>query len=406
MDTDLLRFSEIKTRLIDYGRQKKYADLENKVINSVFAQEDENGSACRLTSDDLKPEEYYNFLDWFILELKLEDDRTIMDHFIEENRGELSDGDIGMLEGCRNVFESIFRVEHIMEDGFYAKNLFNLRDYVLKPTVDIEELASLEPGSILWSRVVPFKDFHVFSGAIVQLKFEDVNATINYLLDVISEKPQLYFQDNPAGLEAAVKLQEYERELFIKHFGDDVHVTEGSNLCRDYEEFFMKTNSDVKRFRDGMREGLLKKKRTGERQGESEHGIGGLLEEYSKYKSVAIVYDKVEGLNFLPDFNEFEDAFSAENEADIDSSSSPIIIKYLEDDRISPMAFRRMFAKYPDNARLVLSNILNFKPTEVKTEEELDKYLFAFKSYFYKTRPMPSILPVDFEDFISEIVSA
>jgi len=405
MDMDLLRFSEMKTQLIDYGKQAKYAELENKVINSVFAQDDESGATCKIKSEDLKPEEYYNFLDWFILELKFDDDRTILDHYIDENRAKLSENDLKMLDGCRNVFESIFRVENIMEDGFYAKNLFNLKNYVLKPTIPIEELSMLERGAILWSRVIPVKDFHVFSGALVQLKFDDINGTINYLIEVISEKPQLFFQDNPAGLETAFRLQDRERELFIEYFGDDIHVTEGANLRRDYEDFFKKTNPVIKKVREELREALLKKKRNSERQGDTEHGIDNLLDEFSSCASVAIIYDRTEGLTFLPEFSEFEDAFSSENETDIESSRKPIIVKYLEDEKISPMPFKRMYSKYPDNARLILSSVLNFIPTEVRDENDLDKYLFPFKSYFYKTRPMPSILPVDFEDFISEIVS-
>jgi len=54
---------------------------------------------------------------------------------------------------------------------------------------------------------------------------------------------------------------------------------------------------------------------------------------------------------------------------------------------------------------LIISSALNFSPKDFVYDRDMEKYLFNFKSYYYKTKPIPSILPVDIQDFVKEIIA-
>jgi len=411
MNIELYRLAELKSKLIEYARNKKYKAIHDKVLSTVFAGEKYQLEAPAVDPASLQPEEYYNFLDWFAIELRHEDDKTILDHFIEEHKGVLSAGDIDMMDKWRNVFESVFKIKNTLEDGFYAINLLNLKAYILKPTVPIEELAGVEKDIYITARVVPFRDYHVISGAMLQLNFESPNDAISYITDIIIEQPGLYFQDNSEGLEAAFKIQASERELFIDHFGDDIFVAEGSNIKKYFDEFHQKSLPMVKKMRDEFKRNtrLEARHKPAEAMEDIGHGFEAILDEYSGVETVGVIYDQVEGLNFFPDFKEFESVFSGDTcgkEEDISGENQNAIIKsYIENEKISPLPFMRMFERYADNAMLIFSGIFDFNPKGFDYKTDFEKYLFPFKSYFYRTKPVPSLLPVELEDFVSEVIS-
>ncbi|MEZ7891592.1 MAG: hypothetical protein QMC67_07580 [Candidatus Wallbacteria bacterium] len=418
MDIELLRNAELKAEFIEYAKSPKYEALHGKVLNTIFSAGSDvpdDGQITEIKPENLQPEEYYNFLDWFALELKLEDNQTILDKFINENTGKFTAADLKIIECWRNVFESLFKIESIAEDGFYAINILNLKRYFLKPTVSMEDFTNVEKGTLLWARIFPFKQFHVFSGAIVQLMFEDINDTINYVVEMVLERPQVYFQDNPEGIDAAFKLQNLERELFMEHFGDDMLILDGAELKSNYNDFYIKAAGDVAKLRLDLRKELLKNLKSSQKLLQSEsskpleentHEFNSILEQYTKFDSVGIIYDQKEGINFYPDFRKFEALFSLDNEETLegDAKENDIIIEYLKNENISALPFKKMFEKYPDNFAFKMSSFFDVSPEKIKTSEDFDKHMTPFKSFFYKTIPMPSILPVELNDFIAEIV--
>lgn len=421
MNFDLIRASELKSRLIEFAYSQRFKEIHDKVLNTVFAdmKNYETGQIETVKVDQLSPEEYFNFLDWFALELKHTDGRSILDYFIEENKGVLSEEDALALDCWRNVFESTFKVKSILEDGFHAVNLFNLKEYIIKPTVSIEELKTIDKNSFINARIVPYKNYHIFSGAILQLGFETINDTIDYIVEIMSEQPALYFQDNNEGVAAGFLLQKKECEIFKRHFGDEIFVCEGYNLKKHYEEFYTKAYPVIKEMRTLLRPPKSSSDGHNEENNiEVPHGFDEIFNKYRDFETVAMIYDDIEGINFYPDFDKFQRLFSGDYIEQVDfipaEKGAPkdcgeikpgILFDYLKDESISPLVFKKMYERYPGNALLILSNALNFNPKDFNYDADIEKYLFTYKSYYYKTKPIPSILPVDIHDFIKEIIA-
>lgn len=421
MNFELIRASELKSQLIEFAYSQRFKELHDKVLNTVFAdmKNYESGKIETVKVDQLTPEEYFNFLDWFALELKHTDGRSILDYFMDEYRDRLSAEDLAAVDRWRNVFESTFKIKSVLEDGFHALNLFNLKEYIIKPTVSIEELKTIEKNSFINARVVPYKNYHIFSGAILQLGFESLNDTIDYIVEIMSEQPALYFQDNEAGVEAGFRLQKKECEIFREHFGDDIFVCEGYNLKKNYEQFYRKAYPAIKEMRKLMRADADGPPRQDDSdEVDVPHGFDEIFKKYRDFETVAMIYDDIEGINFYPDFEKFQRLFSGDYTEEVDFMPSEdlerpessrqkkgILFDYLRDESISPLVFRKMYERYPGNALLILSAALDFSPKDFVYERDIEKYLFNYKSFYYKTKPIPSILPVDIQDFVKEIIA-
>ncbi len=422
MNFELIRASELKSQLIEFAYSERFKEVHDKVLNTVFAdmKNYETGHIETIKVDQLSAEEYFNFLDWFALELKHSDGRSILDYFIEENRTILSDEDKNALDRWRDVFESTFKVKNVLEDGFHVINLFNLKNYIIKPTVSIEELKAIDKNSFINARIVPYKNYHIFSGAILQLGFESINDTIDYIVEIMSQQPALYFQDNEEGVATGFILQKKECEIFKKHFGNDIFICEGYNLKKNYEEFYIKAYPVIKEMRSSLR--------TSTESGDAEiteenievpHGFDEIFNKYRDYETVAMIYDDIEGINFYPDFEKFQKLFSGDYTAAVDfiqndntaaineqnEIDKTILFDYLKDESISPLVFKKMYDLYPGNTLLMLSSALNFNPKDFNYDKDIEKYLYNYKSYYYKTKPVPSILPVDIQDFVKEIIA-
>jgi small GTP-binding protein len=220
-------------------------------------------------------------------------------------------------------------------------------------------------------------------------------------------------------VEAGFRLQKKECEIFRQYFGDDIFVCEGYNLKKNYEQFYKKAYPAIKEMR------LLLKQSPGapaaaEEDGDIEvpHGFDEIFKKYRDFETVAMIYDDVEGINFYPDFEKFQKLFSGDYTEDVDFMPSEngapesvaelknkIFFDYLNDESISPLVFKKMYERYPGNTLLILSAALNFSPKDFVYDRDIEKYLYNFKSYYYRTKPIPSILPVDIQDFVKEIIA-
>ncbi|MEW5934859.1 MAG: hypothetical protein AB1816_14885, partial [Bacillota bacterium] len=69
-----------------------------------------------------------------------------------------------------------------------------------------------------------------------------------------------------------------------------------------------------------------------------------------------------------------------------------IVMRYLWSDSISPLPFRKVVQRYPDNARLVFGEI--FGRDSWDNKRDLASLMQKYKARFLKRRPQPWIIPV------------
>jgi hypothetical protein len=104
-----------------------------------------------------------------------------------------------------------------------------------------------------------------------------------------------------------------------------------------------------------------------------------------------VIYDEVDGLNFLADFGRVEEAF-AHPELAADRSYQQVVRSYLEDSSISPRLLRRLAERDPQAASRVFQRVL--KRPRFSWEQDGEALLRRYKAGYFERPVLPSVTPV------------
>ncbi|MDI6894577.1 MAG: hypothetical protein QME70_08220 [Bacillota bacterium] len=69
-----------------------------------------------------------------------------------------------------------------------------------------------------------------------------------------------------------------------------------------------------------------------------------------------------------------------------------MVMRYLWSNSISPLPFRKVVERYPENARLVFGEI--FGKDAWDNEKDLASLMRKYKGVFLKRKPLPGFIPV------------
>jgi cupin superfamily acireductone dioxygenase involved in methionine salvage len=113
----VLRSGDRKGELVEFSRRRRF----DRAFREAFA--------CRFGEVDTVDEErFINFLDFFVLQHRLPDGRTVVEHFVAEHP-ELPEEARAMLLGWRDVVEGIFRVQRRDRDALVTVNVVDELTY-------------------------------------------------------------------------------------------------------------------------------------------------------------------------------------------------------------------------------------------------------------------------------------
>jgi hypothetical protein len=104
-----------------------------------------------------------NFLDEFLLQYRLPDGRTVVDHFVDSHP-KLPEAERAMLLGWKDVVEGVFRVERREGDALVVLNLIDELTYRVYSNMGPGVFSRMPEGSFLVTRIVPVEDVWVLSG--------------------------------------------------------------------------------------------------------------------------------------------------------------------------------------------------------------------------------------------------
>src|SRR5262245_28506822 len=113
---------------------------------------------------EVDEEQFINFLDFFVLQQRLPDGRTVVEHFVAEHP-QLPEEERAMLLGWRDVVEGIFQVQRRDGDARIAVNLVDELTYRVRSNRGPAALASMRRGTFLIARLVPIGEEWLLSGA-------------------------------------------------------------------------------------------------------------------------------------------------------------------------------------------------------------------------------------------------
>lgn len=357
----------LKRRLVEYYRKQGYSGRA--------AREYRRGRAERGEVDEVE------CADWFIHHYRFRNGDTLIDRFMKANPG-LSEIERGLLELWKEAVVGIFEVRG---QGGGVMELFNLVDretYVVASTLGPEVLERFPLGSFVLARLEPAREVYFLSGRQWLIPPDERDAAEELARQVAVSSPRLALGRSRERWERASAVQRRLHEAFVEYFGSDVVVPPGE-VAEKLGAFFEWWNL---RQLEGMS--------AEERQWALAQGARpctSVPEGLLGCETVGIVMDAEEGLNFYAELGRFLEVF-ARPQSFSAGERRDIVMRYLWSDSISPLPFRKVVERYPDNARLVFGEI--FARGSWDNERDLGSLMRKYKARFLTRRPQPWIIPV------------
>ncbi len=368
------RSGALKQELVHFAQQPPFA---RRLRQQLRRRVDQRGP--------MNDSKLIDLLDRFILEHRLADGRTVVEHFVRKHP-ELPEEERAMLLGWRDVVEGIFQIQRPEGEALVVVNLIDDLTYRVRSNMGPAVFARMQPGSFLVARLVPVSDEWLLSGTMSTIPAADRDEVYSLAAEVATQHPSLVFR-NPERLARGWELQREERDHFIAFFGSDVVVLPGSELAermRAYAHFrtYEVRNAEGKSAADRAQElhGVVPR--------EPEFPIPADL---SAADTVGIIYDEVEGLSFFANFAVLEETF-ADPALAARRDHRQAVLGYLKAPSVSPLPFRRLAERDPDRASRVFERIL--KQPGFQWERDGESLLRRYKASHYERPVLPSVTPL------------
>lgn len=372
--SDLLRQAgDLKGQLVAFAQQTPRI---SKQLNKALARQ----------FDDVVLEDeadLINAIDRFVLQERLPDGKTALEHFCNRRRA-LSDADRRLLLGWRDVVEGVFEIDGRSSDGgLETRNVIDELPYRILSNRGPGVLAAARRKRYLLARVVPLGgDDWMLSGVCSLLSRAHRRQLLRVAADLAMRYPHLALR-NPDKLARAWELQHRERELFLEFFAADLVVIPGNQLQQRWDEFWHW------RLRQPPLRAPGARRRTA-RVAQPMVEID-LPEQLCDADTVGVVYDETEGLTFLAEFGRAQAAF-ADPQLVVDRECRRTVLGYLKDDSVSTLPLRRLATGEPENASLLFRRMLS-KPNFV-WERDGEALLRKYKPGCFTQAPLPRIVPL------------
>jgi hypothetical protein len=372
---DLLRRSgDLKRELVLFAQTGRFEAALRQAL-----KERAGASATGDTTADI------NFLDHFILQHRLPDGSTVTEQFVHAHP-ELSEADRALLLSWRDVVEGIFRVEGMLDDAIQLVNLVDELTYPVYSNMGQDVLAATQAGSFLLGRLVPLEDAWLVSGAMSMMQESEAAEAYRIAGRLAGQHPSLEFR-NPRKLEQAWELQREEREAFIAFFGSDLVVLPGREVAdrmRAYDHFRMYEYRDAKG-------------QTAAERAKALYGVEPrvpdyqLPEDFHDMETIGLIFDEVDGLNFLMNLGTVLEAFGRP-ERSVQRRYRKTVLRYLKEPSTSPRLLRRLAAQDPHRASMVFQKVL--KQPHFSWERDGEALLRQYKAGYFARPVLPSVVPV------------
>lgn len=368
------RSGEFKRELIDFSHQRRFQRAARKAVAERLGRH-----------PILNEEQAINFQDWFALQARLPDGRTVVEHFVDA-RPDLPAEARAMLLGWRDVVEGLFEVKRRSGETILLHNLVDDLAYRAHANVGPAIFRQMPRGTFLAARLVPIGDEWLLSGASTVLPAANRAEMYQMAVELSSRFPAMVFR-NPEKLAQAWELQREERRIFIDFFGSDLVVLPGREIAarlRAYDRY----RTYEARGADG---------KTVAERSRAARGIEPpaldypLPDDFIAAETIGIIYDEEEGFNFYLNLGTVAETFANPALA-ADRKHRQAVLAYLNDESISPLPFRRLASEDHERASQVFQ--LALKQPRFSWERDGEALLRKHKAEFFAQPVLPSVLPM------------
>jgi hypothetical protein len=324
-----------------------------------------------------------NVIDYLALQYRLPDGDTVVERFVAEHP-ELTQEGRALLLGWRDVVEGIFEVGRPDGEALAIVNLIDELTYRVRSNMGRSVFARMRPRSFLITRLVPVGEEWLMSGVAHTLPAEARATALRTAAELAARNPALVFR-NPAKLAHGWALQREEREHFVAFFGADLVVLPGRELAERMRAYGHFRTHDV---RDA--DGRSAADRQREVHGRDPPPLDLAPPDFDEVETVGVVYDEVDGLNFLANFGLLQEVFAdpalAGKRAHRDA-----VLGYLDEPSIPPMALRRLAEPDPERASRVFRRVL--REPAFSWARDGEALLRRRKASYFAQPVLPSVTP-------------
>ncbi len=318
--------------------------------------------------------------DWFIHWYRFRNGDTFIDRFVKANP-DLGELERQLLEWWKEPVEGIFEVRRRNGGVLELFNLVDREVYVAASTMGPGVLEQFPLGSFLVTRLDPAGGVYLLSGRQHIYPAEAGAAMEQAAARLAMSSPRMALGRNRERWDRAWALQKELHAAFLERFSSDVVVVPGRAVAETLGSFFEWWNRRVLRRmspedrRKRRKEGFCPRMR--------------IPEALSSCETVGLISDPEGGLNLYCEFGEFLRVFADPGSVSPEEHRD-IVMQYLWSDSISPLPFRKVVERHPENARLVFGELFKKKPWD--NEKDLPTLMRRYKGAFLKRRPRPSFI--------------
>lgn len=370
------RSAELKRALVAYAQGEAFSGELQRFLEERFGGE--------------PPDEDHrtNAIDAFLLQHRLADGRTPLEHYLD-GEPSLSASERELLLRWHDVVEGVFVVQRRDRDTLLVENLVDELMYRVRSHTGPGAFSRVKEGAFLVARLVPIEDEWLISGASTLFTRSQQEIAYRIAAELAEAHPRLVFR-NPTNVARAWEQQRREREAFIAFFGADLVVLAGPEL-EDRMRAFARYQVYEARDEEG--------KTVAERARRVYGTVPPLPDpelppELRARETVGVVYDEIDGMQFLPDFALVERGF-AEPFLAAEGPCREAIQRYLDDPTISPRVIERLAVRDTGRASRVLAQLLD--APDFTWEQDGEATLRRLKAGYYEKPIRPSVVPLSEE---------
>jgi hypothetical protein len=361
------RSAELKRDLVDFACSPR---LERTLAAAVL----EAGL------DELEKADAISTIDWFALQYRMRDGRTVVDRFVA-SRPDLDAADREMLLGWRDPVEGIFEIRSKDRDAMILLNLIDDLEYRTYSNMGPAFLRQLPKGGFVHARLVPIHPAPgawLISGMMTTYRKSDAEYIAKVALELAAKRPELVFR-NPDKVEQGWKQMREDRAGFMAFFGSDELVLPPAEAGERLNAYYRQ-----------RQEAALARK-PGRHRPPILPGLDVPIFEFPPgldADTVGVIFDDVDGLNIYPDYGTLRDLFGDPVLA-ADKRYAEVLRGYLGSETIAPLPLQRLAAAHPDTVDAVFRKIL--RKREFTWAEHGEELMRRRKAWYYEREPRPGV---------------
>ena len=372
------RGGEDHARLIE-----RSAELKRDLVDFACSPRLERALAAAILEaglDELEEADAISTIDWFALQYRMRDGRTVVDRFVA-SRPDLDAADREMLLGWRDPVEGIFEIRSKDRDAIILLNLIDDLEYRTYSNMGPAFLRQLPKGGFVHARLVPIHPVPgawLISGMMTTYRKSDAEYIAKVALELATKQPELVFR-NPEKVEQGWKQMREDRAGFVAFFGRDELVLPPAEAGERLNAYYRQRQEAALAWKPGRR------------RPPNLPGLDVPIFEFPPgldADTVGVIFDDVDGLNIYPDYGMLRDLFGDPVLA-ADKRYAEVLRGYLGSETIAPLPLQRLAAAHPDTVDAVFRKIL--RKRDFTWAEHGEALMRRRKAWYYEREPRPGV---------------